>query len=73
MSAEGNELGCSLTEKLLSEQFPHFSISTFKSSSTQLDVHSVNYGHIESERDHETGGALGQGYTLIDKSISEFA
>ena len=50
--AERSQIICVLMRKLIndhSKQFPDefmVSISSFKSSSTQLDVHLVNYGPI---------------------------
>ena len=36
------------------------SITSFKSSSIQHDVHLVNYGPIYSQIDHKAGDALGR-------------
>ena len=47
------------------------SISIFKSSSTQHDVHLVNYGPIYLKIDHKAGYALGRGYLLIDRSLPQ--
>ena len=45
------------------------SISGFKSSSTQHDVHLVNYGPIYFKIDNKAGFALGRGYLVTDGSL----
>ena len=47
------------------------SVSSFKSSSTQHDVHFVNYGPIYFKIDHKAGYALGRGYLVIDRSLPQ--
>ena len=41
--------------------------SSFKSSSTQHDVHLINYGPIYFKIDNKAGYDLGQGYLGIDR------
>ena len=49
------------------------SVSSFKSSSTQHDVHFVNYGPIYFKIDDKAAYALGRGYLVIDGSLPQQA
>ena len=49
------------------------SVSSFKSSSTQHDVHFVNYGPIYFKIDNKAGYALGWGYLVIERSLQRRA
>ena len=57
----------------LSKQVPNVfmvSISSFKSSSRQHDVHFVIYDPILSKIEYKAGYVLEQGYVVTDKSFS---
>ena len=52
----------------LSKQFPNdfmVSVTSFKSSSTQHDVHFVSYRPIQREIEDKVKDALGYGYSVL--------
>ena len=56
----------------LSELIPNdlmVSVSSFKSSSIQHDVHFLNYGPIYFKIDNKAGYTLGRGFLVTDRSL----